>query len=87
MKLDPINEMLFDFEELILLYLGRLMTAPMVLIMFWIPFYFVGSSNGTLHRVSLAPEMVAVAICNLRLFPRLAVAISEAIDPTYRVND
>tara|TARA_Y100000588_G_scaffold249449_1_gene263971 strand:- start:156 stop:284 length:129 start_codon:yes stop_codon:yes gene_type:complete len=32
-------------------------------------------------------EMVAVAICNLRLFPRLAVAIPEAIDPTYRVND
>jgi len=45
-KLDSINEMLFDFEELNLLNRWRLMTAPMVLVMFCLSLCFVDSSYG-----------------------------------------
>jgi hypothetical protein len=47
------------------------MTAPMVLIMFWISLCFVDSSYGTMHRVRMTAEIVAVTLCDLPFFYRV----------------
>ena len=66
MKLDPINEMLFDFEELILLYRGRLMAAPMVLIISCSSFLLCSSVASSQSGTEMV-AVVSVTYCGTRI--------------------
>lgn len=60
------------------------MAASVVLIIYCCPFVLWAKP---MHRIRMTAEMVAVTLWNLPMSLGFSGVISEAIDPTYRVND